>query len=83
MVPHFEHSMIDPYNATGQSSGHWSTSTKALCRHVGHDTASVARTFARVSPSVVGSIGTLRRGATIRLTIGCTPRSARIALRDG
>jgi hypothetical protein len=75
--------MIDPYSATGQPSGQWSISTKALCRHFGHDTASVAGTCLRVLPGVVGSIGTLRRGPAIRPTIGRTPCAATKAPRDG
>jgi hypothetical protein len=63
MVPHFEHSMIDPYSATGQPSGHWSTATKALCRHFGHDTASLALCMLL---RVLGSLGFLRRGPAIR-----------------
>jgi hypothetical protein len=30
IVPHFEHSMIDPNSNVGISGGHWSTSTTAL-----------------------------------------------------
>jgi hypothetical protein len=65
-VPHFEHSMIDPNSATGMSSGHWSTSMKALCWHFGHDTANVALTFWRGMLSVAGSVGSLRRGRAVR-----------------
>src|SRR5271154_3717465 len=65
MIPQLVHTMRGPNAGTGVLSGHGSALRIARWWHSQHDTSSDRTPWARMLPSVIGSIGSLKRGLVI------------------
>jgi hypothetical protein len=62
IMPHLVHTMRGPNMGTGTLSGHRPAHRMARWWHCQHDTSSDRTPLARMLPSVIGSIGSLKRG---------------------